>query len=105
MLPSNILSDYPNKIVNLHPALLPKYGGKGMYGRHVHEAVINSGDNQSGITIHMVDEEYDRGRIVFQAKCEVEQHDTPESLAEKIHELEYEYLPTTLEKLILEEEP
>jgi len=98
----NILRHYNRKIVNIHPALLPLYGGKGMYGERVHKAVIESGDRESGITIHYVDEKYDNGDIIFQARCRVEPGETPESLASKIHELEYKYYPQIIEKLILE---
>lgn len=105
LLPSNIVSAYHNRIINLHPSLLPKYGGKGMYGEHVHNAVIQSADQQSGITVHLVNEEYDKGEIIFQAKCEVEETETGESLAAKIHDLEYKYFPPTLEKVILKKEP
>jgi formyltetrahydrofolate-dependent phosphoribosylglycinamide formyltransferase len=88
-MPTTLLNAYPKKILNIHPALLPKYGGKGMYGRAVHEAVIAAGDKESGITIHFVDELYDHGDIIFQAKCEVAQQDTAETLAQKIHVLEH----------------
>ncbi len=104
LLPSDIVSAYPNRIVNLHPSLLPKYGGKGMYGEHVHNAVIQSGDQQSGITIHVVNEGYDKGKIIFQAQCEVCENENSESLAVKIHDLEYKYFPPTLEKAILGKE-
>ncbi len=87
-------------IVNIHPALLPSYGGKGMYGAHVHNAVIANKERESGITIHLVDEVYDHGKVLFQAKCSVEPHDTPESLASKIHELEMEHFPRTIEALL-----
>ncbi len=101
LLPSWLIKKYPGKIINIHPALLPKYGGKGMYGEHVHRAVISSGDKHSGITIHHVNEEYDKGDIIFQAQCPVLPSDTPESLAARIHELEYEHYPKVLEKLIM----
>jgi len=100
LIPSNILSAYPGKIINIHPALLPKYGGKGMYGMKVHEAVIEAGDPESGITIHCVDEQYDEGKIIFQARCPVSTHDTPEMLAEKVHQLEYRYFPEVIEKIV-----
>ncbi|HQG55664.1 MAG TPA: phosphoribosylglycinamide formyltransferase [Bacteroidales bacterium] len=102
LVPENILRHYKRRIVNIHPALLPLYGGKGMYGDRVHRAVIESGDSESGITIHYVDEKYDNGDIIFQARCRVEPGETPESLAAKIHELEYKYYPQIIEKLILE---
>ena len=100
-VPDNILSLYPNKIVNIHPALLPKYGGKGMYGMNVHNAVIESKDNESGISIHYVNDKYDDGQIIFQAKCPVTPEDTPESLANKIHKLEYEHYPKIIEQVII----
>jgi phosphoribosylglycinamide formyltransferase-1 len=92
-IPTVIIQAYPNKIINIHPALLPKYGGKNMYGNKVHEAVINSRDKESGITIHYVDEHYDNGDIIFQAKCSVDENETHETLAQKIHQLEYKKLP------------
>ena len=100
-VPGNIINKYPGKIINIHPALLPKYGGKGMFGSHVHHAVIESKDKESGITIHYVDEIYDHGSIIFQARCPVESGDTAESLADKIHTLEYHHYPTVIEKLIV----
>jgi phosphoribosylglycinamide formyltransferase 1 len=101
LLPSWLIKKYPGKIINIHPALLPKYGGKGMYGENVHRAVIASGDKHSGITIHQVNEEYDKGDIIFQAQCPVLPSDTPESLAARIHELEYEHYPKVLERLVM----
>jgi len=92
-IPQNLLNNYKNKIINIHPALLPKYGGKGMYGNHVHNAVIKAGEKESGISIHLVNEIYDAGEIIFQAKVNISTNDTPESLATKIHQLEYEYFP------------
>lgn len=100
-IPSSIINVFPNKIINIHPSLLPKYGGKGMYGEKVHEAVIAAHENQSGITIHFVNEKYDEGAIIFQAKCNVSKTDTVESLAHKIHDLEYAHFPMVLEKTIL----
>ena len=88
-MPAALISAYPKKILNIHPALLPKYGGKGMYGSLLHKSVITAGEKESGITIHFVDELYDHGEIVFQAKCEVAPNDTPETLAQKIHLLEH----------------
>jgi phosphoribosylglycinamide formyltransferase-1 len=102
LVPDNILKTYENKVVNIHPALLPNYGGKGMYGRHVHEAVIANGEKESGITIHYVNARYDEGDIVFQARCKVKSDDTPESLASRIHQLEYEHFPLVVEKLLKE---
>lgn len=95
-----VVALYPNKIVNIHPALLPKYGGKGMYGMNVHKAIINAKENVSGITIHYVNEHYDEGSIIFQAKCDIAINDTPEVLAQKVHELEYEYFPIEIEKVL-----
>jgi len=100
LIPEYLLNAYKGNIINIHPALLPKYGGKGMYGMRVHEAVIQSGDKESGITIHHVNQHYDEGQIIFQAKCPVEPGDTPESLAEKIHQLEYKYFPEVIESVI-----
>lgn len=99
--PETIVAEYPNKIINIHPALLPKYGGKGMYGSFVHEAVIENKELESGISIHYVNEEYDEGAIILQKKVQVTPHDTPESLARKVHKLEYEWFPKVIEKLLL----
>jgi len=98
MVPQNILNSFHGRILNIHPALLPKYGGKGMYGLRVHQEVIASGDTQSGITIHYVNEKYDEGQIIFQERCQVNREDTPETLAEKIHQLEYRFYPEIIEK-------
>jgi len=95
-VPENLLKAYPNKIINIHPALLPKYGGKGMYGHHVHEAVVQNKETESGITIHYVNEDYDEGEIVFQAKCEVLPTDSAEDVAAKVHELEYKHFPEVI---------
>jgi phosphoribosylglycinamide formyltransferase-1 len=100
-LPSAIIQAYQNKIINIHPALLPKYGGKGMYGNHVHEAVIKAEEKESGITIHFVDELYDHGKQIFQIACPVLPGDTSETLAQKIHQLEHEYYPKVIEEVIL----
>ena len=100
LIPDFIIAAYPNRIVNIHPALLPSYGGKGMYGHHVHEAVIAAKEQESGITIHFVNEHYDSGSIIFQAKCPITPEDTPDSLAEKVHELEYKYFPQVIEGTI-----
>ncbi|MDR3714396.1 MAG: phosphoribosylglycinamide formyltransferase [Puia sp.] len=99
-IPSALVQAYPGRILNIHPALLPKYGGKGMYGMHVHRAVIAAGDRESGITIHYVDELYDHGQIIFQARCAIEETDTPETLAEKIHSLEHEWFPKVIGQTI-----
>ncbi|MBW8049842.1 MAG: phosphoribosylglycinamide formyltransferase [Cytophagales bacterium] len=100
LIPGQLIKAYPNKIINIHPALLPRYGGKGMYGLGVHKAVIESGDKQSGITIHYVDSEYDKGKIIFQAKCPVKADDTPEILAERVHQLEYKHYAEVIEGLV-----
>lgn len=99
-IPEPIVKAFPKKIINIHPSLLPKFGGKGMHGMNVHRAVIDSGDTESGITIHYVNEEYDKGEIILQAKCSIEKSDTPESLAAKIHELEMGNFPKAIEKLL-----
>lgn len=98
--PEHILQHFPNKVINIHPALLPKYGGKGMYGMHVHEAVVANNETETGITIHYVNENYDEGAIIFQAKCSVESSDTAEAVAAKIHELEMEHFPKVVEDLL-----
>ena len=99
-IPVALIHTYPKKIINIHPALLPKYGGKGMYGSKVHEAVIAAGEIESGITIHYVDEVYDHGEIIFQATCEIVENDTAASLAQKIHVLEHENYPGVIANLI-----
>ena len=104
LMPSFITAAWPNKIVNIHPALLPAYGGKGMYGHHVHEAVIAAGEKESGITIHYVNDHYDQGAIIFQAKCPVLPTDTPDDLAARVHELEYRYFPQIIAETILKQE-
>jgi phosphoribosylglycinamide formyltransferase-1 len=101
LIPAYLIDNFPDRIVNIHPALLPKYGGKGMYGNHVHQAVIDHNETVSGITIHLVNHEYDRGSIIFQVTCPVELTDTSDSLASKIHQLEYEYFPRIIEQVIL----
>ena len=100
-IPQDLVSAFPNKIINIHPALLPKYGGKGMYGANVHEAVKKNGEKETGITIHLVNEEYDEGATIFQAKIPLNEKDTPESIAQKVHMLEYEHYPKIIEKKIL----
>ena len=100
LIPQNILDAYRGRMVNIHPSLLPAYGGKGMYGMNVHRAVIEAGERQSGITIHMVDEHYDNGTVVAQYRCEVRPDDTPETLAARIHSLEYEHYPQEIERLV-----
>lgn len=100
-IPPALIAAFPNRIINIHPALLPKFGGKGMYGHHVHQAVVDAQESKSGITIHYVNENYDEGNIIFQTACEVTPEDTADSLAEKIHALEYEYFPKVIEQLVL----
>lgn len=100
LVPAKIITAYKGRIVNIHPALLPAYGGKGMYGKKVHKAVIDNGESQSGITIHMVNEIYDDGDIIFQARCNIDPDENPESLAQKIHLLEYEHFPAVVKELI-----
>jgi phosphoribosylglycinamide formyltransferase-1 len=99
-VPETLINAFPNRIINIHPALLPNYGGKGMYGNFVHEAVINAKEKISGITIHYVDGHYDNGDIILQARCEVDETDTPETLAKKIHALEHEYYPKVIEEVV-----
>jgi phosphoribosylglycinamide formyltransferase 1 len=99
LVPTNLIQTFP--IINIHPALLPAYGGKGMYGMKVHEAVIANGEKESGITIHLVDEVYDHGAVLRQEKCPVQPGDTPSSLAERIHQLEYQYFPEVIENFLL----
>lgn len=99
-VPEKLVQAYPKRIVNIHPSLLPKYGGQGMYGMHVHEAVIKAGEKESGITVHYVNEEYDKGEVILQEKCAVESQDTAESLAGKIHTLEYRYFPEAIEMVL-----
>jgi len=99
-VPATLTAAYPNRIVNIHPALLPRYGGKGMYGMHVHEAIIAAGEQESGITIHYVDNVYDNGAIIFQATCAIEPGDTPGILAQKVHQLEHAHYPRIIEQVI-----
>lgn len=99
-VPSEIIHAYPNKIVNIHPSLLPKFGGKGMYGRHVHRSVIDAQEEESGISIHFVNEEYDQGDIIFQSRVKVNKTDTLESLAKKIQHIEQRYFPRVIEEVI-----
>lgn len=100
-IPALLLQQYPGRIVNIHPALLPKYGGKGMYGDRVHEAVVAAKDTKTGITIHYVNEFYDEGEIIFQAECPVLPTDLPQDVAAKVHLLEYEHYPRVIEKIVL----
>lgn len=98
LIPPSLIEAF--KIINIHPALLPKYGGKGMYGMKVHEAVVENREKESGITIHFVNGKYDDGAIVFQAKCEVSEEDSPEDVAHKVHQLEYKYFPLIIEEVV-----
>jgi len=100
IIPDNLLMAFPNKIINIHPALLPAYGGKGMYGDKVHKSIIEAGEKESGISIHFVNEKYDEGKIIFQKKIAIQSDDNHESLAKKIHQLEYEYFPQIIEKIL-----
>jgi len=100
LVPQEIIANFNNKILNIHPALLPKYGGKGMYGNNVHKAVLDNKEKNSGITIHLVNEKYDDGNIIFQANCEVNPNDTFESLAQKIHQLEHKHFPQVINNYI-----
>lgn len=99
-VPNDMLEAYPNRIVNIHPSLLPKFGGKGMYGSKVHEAVLAAGETESGITIHYINEHYDEGAIILQAQCPVIAGDTPDALASRVHQLEYEHYPQVIEQLL-----
>ena len=100
LVPQKLIDAYPSRIVNIHPALLPKHGGKGMYGDRVHKAVVESGDTESGITIHLIDADYDKGTTFFQAKCPVLPTDTPDDVAAKVHALEYEHFPHVIEEIL-----
>lgn len=99
-VPAKLIEAYPKRIVNIHPALLPKFGGRGMYGQYVHEAVLQAGERESGITIHYVDEHYDNGDIIFQTACPVLNTDTPETIAQRIHQLEYLHYPRVVEEVL-----
>ena len=101
-VPTNIIKAFPNRIINIHPALLPKYGGKGMYGIHVHNAVKENNESETGITIHFVNEHYDEGAIIFQAKTTLKSSDSPEDIAQKIHVLEYQHFPKVIASVILQ---
>lgn len=101
LVPPSLLHAFPDRIVNIHPALLPRYGGKGMYGERVHQAVKAAGDARTGITIHLVNEHFDEGKIIFQADCEVTPDDTPDTIAAKVHALEYKHFPPVIEEWIL----
>lgn len=99
-IPSELIQAYPNRILNIHPALLPKFGGKGMYGNRVHSAVLEAGEKESGITIHYVNEHYDQGAVVFQSSCPVLATDTPDELAARVHALEYQHYPRVIDSLL-----
>jgi phosphoribosylglycinamide formyltransferase-1 len=99
-VPEHVLKRYPDRVLNIHPALLPKHGGKGMYGQHVHASVLKEGEKESGISIHVVNGEYDEGQILFQAKCAVAPEDTLESLTKKIQQLEHQHFPEVVERYI-----
>ena len=101
LMPANIVSAFPQRIINIHPALLPKYGGKGMYGENVHKAVIYNKEQESGITIHYINDKYDEGDIIFQKKCPVFEHDTVATLAKRVHLLEYEYFPKVVQDILV----
>lgn len=100
-IPENLIEAFPNKIINIHPALLPKYGGKGMYGTNVHKAVKQNKETETGITIHYVNADYDEGAIIHQTKTTIAVYDTPEQIAEKVHQLEYEHFPKVIERILL----
>jgi phosphoribosylglycinamide formyltransferase-1 len=100
LIPEYLIEAYPNKIINIHPALLPKYGGKGMYGMKVHESIVANQENETGISIHFVNKEFDKGELIFQAKCPVLPNDTAEDVAKKVHELEYMHFPSVIENLL-----
>jgi len=100
LIPLNLIKAFPNRIINIHPALLPKFGGKGMYGLKVHEAVKASGEKETGITIHCVNEHYDEGEVLFQSSCIVEPIDTPQDIAAKVNQLEYQHYPKVIERWI-----
>lgn len=101
LVPQDLVKNFPNRIINIHPALLPKFGGKGMYGMNVHQAVVSNQEKESGITIHYVNENYDEGNIIFQASCAVAPTDTPEEVAKKVQVLEHEHFPKVIEEIIL----
>ena len=101
-IPFEMVDSYPKKIINIHPSLLPKYGGKGMYGDNVHRAVLENKETESGITIHFVNKNYDEGEVILQKKCDVSIHETIEGLEKKIHNLEFEYFPKTIETILLQ---
>lgn len=99
-IPQNLVKNFPNKIINIHPALLPKYGGKGMFGMHVHQAIKDNNEQETGITIHFVNENYDEGAIIKQVKTKISPQDTPNDIAAKVHQLEYAHFPKVIDKLL-----
>jgi phosphoribosylglycinamide formyltransferase-1 len=103
-IPLLLINSFQEKIINIHPALLPSYGGKGMYGKYVHEAVIANQEKESGISVHFVDAQYDHGKIIFQSRCPVLENDSAESLAQRIHKLEHEHFPKVIEKILAEQD-
>lgn len=103
LVPEYLVKAYSDKMINVHPALLPKFGGKGMYGMNVHRAVKEAGETETGISIHLVNEEFDKGRILFQARCEVYENDAPEDIATKVHQLEYANFPVQIEQYLLKQ--
>jgi phosphoribosylglycinamide formyltransferase-1 len=100
-IPAEMIARFPGRIINIHPALLPAFGGKGLYGHHVHKAVLEAGEKKSGITVHLVDEQYDHGQHLFQARCTVDENETPETLAGKIHLLEQTHFPAVVDEYIV----
>ncbi len=100
LIPAFLIEHFPDRIINIHPALLPKYGGKGMYGSNVHKAVLEAGEEKSGITIHFVNQEYDKGEIIAQFETPIEKHWNPEDLQQKIHELEHKHFPEVVERVL-----
>lgn len=105
LIPDSLLKAYPDRIINIHPALLPKFGGKGMYGMKVHEMVKQKGEKETGITIHLVNERYDEGPVLHQSLCDVYSEDTPEMIAEKVHQLEYKWYPVVIEQWVMQGSP
>ncbi len=103
IIPKKMIDAFPDKIINIHPALLPKYGGKGMYGNYIHEEVVKNKEKETGITIHYVNEHYDKGEIIFQAKVSISENDTPKIVANSIHQLEHKHFPVVIEKILFPE--
>lgn len=103
LIPSELINAFPKRIINIHPALLPKYGGKGMYGQHIHKAVLENGDEESGLSIHFVNEVYDEGKIIFQTRVQINKEDTAEEIGKKVLAKEHYYYPRVLEQLLLEQ--